>query len=343
MSTAKSDVRVSCQNGFHSGIKGLWNSRLRSYRCSSVESSTPSRSTLSATPSSQTAAGLTDTPSSRRSCSVRVASTGRLTQGYTPTPASDLRRRSSSTALSHRERSITPAKSLFRNFLLQAFEPHEPTPALTVVLDLDETLVSNRSEHLTQAVLRPYCVHVLCALRHMKNLEIVLWTASTKKVAAPVVEQFHKNGFHFDDVIYRNDMWFVEPAHTKDLRLLGRDLDRLVIVDNAPNCCKLNPHNAILIEDFHGTRHADDAALVNVYYVIEALLSMCTDGISVRDGLMKLSQEEHLCHRVVLKLPEWWRSMPLEAVNPLLVPPSGVFVKANTAPPLSSIMKYWTY
>ena len=65
----------------------------------------------------------------------------------------------------------TPQKPLFQRYLLQEVETR---PHLTVVLDLDETLVSNRRADLSYAILRPYVLHVLHALRHMKNLEIVL-------------------------------------------------------------------------------------------------------------------------------------------------------------------------
>lgn len=384
-----------------SGIKCLWDSRLRTRRSASLNSiscneenvtvntaetqrhtpspsatimsSTPRRSTeertvsvkqttppsTGAASSSSSNGGLTESPSARARASslVHFRSTshhsstrrrGSVASSRSTSPEDEestapksrrLSRHSSSPAV-HNDPVVKP---LFRNSLLQDFEPHEARPALTVVFDLDETLVSNRNHNLPQAVLRPYCLHVLNALRHMKNLEIVLWTASTKETASGVVEQLHESGAIFDDVIFRSDLWFTEPVHTKDLRLLGRDMDRVVIIDNAANCCKLNRTNAILIEDFHGFRHEEDAALVNVYYMVESLLKMAKEGVPVREGLQRLVAEGHLCRSVVFGLPETWKFLPLAEIPPLKLPPIGRFVKSNTTPPSRSIMKYWSY
>lgn len=234
----------------------------------------------------------------------------------------------------------TPQKPLFQRYLLQEVETR---PHLTVVLDLDETLVSNRRADLSYAILRPYVLHVLHALRHMKNLEIVLWTASTRETGAPVVDQLQEGGIIFDDVIYRNDMWFTEPVHTKDLRLLGRDTDRVVVFDNAPNCCKLNPHNAVLVEDFMGSRHENDAALVNVYYIVEYLLKHAGEGLSVKESMKLLVEEGHLCRTVEYTLPEAWQRANLRDIPPLRIPPHGKFVRAHTLPPNAQTMKHWTF
>lgn len=238
---------------------------------------------------------------------------------------------------------ITPQKPLFQQYLLKEIEPGQPKPTLTVVLDLDETLVSNRRADLTHAILRPYALHVLNALRHMQGLEIVLWTASTRETGAPVVEQLHEGGLVFDDVIFRNDLWFTEPVHTKDLRLLGRDMDRVVVFDNAPNCCKLNPQNAVLVEDFLGARVENDAALVNCYYIIESLLKQASGGVPVREGLSRLIDEGHLCRAVFFQLPEAWSKTNLRDVVPLRIPPHGKYVKAHTMPPNLQTMKHWTF
>lgn len=241
------------------------------------------------------------------------------------------------------EEAVVPiAKPLFPNTLLT--EARDESRLLTLVLDLDETLVSNRDTRQSAAVLRPYCLHVLNALRHMKDLEIVLWTASTKETASPVVEQLHQTGIIFDDIVYRNNIWFTQPIHTKDLKLLGRDMDRVLIVDNSVGCCKMQPRNALLVEDFHGVRRRTDAALVNVYYVVDALLRMLREReMPVSEGLRCLMAEGQLCHTVSYELPEFFRNIPLMEVPELKRPPIGRFVRANTAPPNTAIMQHWVY
>lgn len=234
------------------------------------------------------------------------------------------------------------AKPLFCNSLLsEAADPHH---RLTVVLDLDETLVNNRNVCRPEATLRPYCLHMLNSLRHMSELELVLWTASTKETASPVVEQLHAKGIIFDDIIFRNDAWFTHPVHTKDLRLLGRDLDRVLIIDNSVGCCKMHPRNTLLVKDFDGTRRREDASLVNVYYIVQALLRMRMDsGMTVAEGIRAIASERRLCHSVNFELPNFFKNIPLSEVPELKRPPVGRFLRANSTPPETSIMEHWWY
>lgn len=230
-----------------------------------------------------------------------------------------------------------------RTHLLPPMESLRQRPILTVVFDLDETLVSNRHPHLPQAILRPYALHVLNAMRQMEGLEIVLWTASTAETAAPVLRQLQSRGAVFDEIICRNDSWFTDPIHTKDLRLLGRDMDRVVIFDNAVGCLKLNPGNAVLVEDFTGRedphkRH--DAALVNTYYITDNLRQGVLQGIRVRDSLDRMVADCQLCEIVNYSLPVEWTKVNLNDYAPLKVPPHGSYVRAflETAAPL----EHWT-
>lgn len=226
---------------------------------------------------------------------------------------------------------LTPQKPLFQRSLLREIAPGEEAPVLTVVLDLDETLVSNRRADLPQAILRPYVLDALAALRNLPGVEIVMWTASTEETGSQVVRQLHAHGKIFDDVIYRNDDWFTEPVHTKDLRLLGRDMDRVIVVDNAPNCCKLHKGNALLIEDFMGVVTPNDHSLVNMLYVIQALAEGCKKNVSVSQTLEQLSATQEYCYTVNYPVPEAWAHVKPRDVAPVMYPPHGTFFKLHSS------------
>ena len=121
---------------------------------------------------------------------------------------------------------------------------------MTVVFDLDETLVSNRRPGASPAIQRHYLKHMCRLLEGL--VEVVLWTASTEETGRPVVDQIDPKGTFFHHVVFRSAKWFSSVTHTKDLTLLGRDMERVVIIENTPNCCKLNPQNALMVEDFRG-------------------------------------------------------------------------------------------
>lgn len=225
---------------------------------------------------------------------------------------------------------VSLGKNLFESspYLLRTLT-EEDNVLLTVVLDLDETLVSNRRLDLPAAILRPYVLDALNALRQLSGVEVVMWTASTEETATPVVRQLSARGTVFDDVIFRNDAWFTEPYHTKDLRLLGRPMDRVVVFDNAPNCCKMNKHNSVLVEDFTGFFNAADNTLINLFRIVEVLVRDIRGGSTVQESLESLAEEQAICRRVQYELPEAWRRVNIAELHPLQVPPHGTFFKVQ--------------
>ncbi|KAG8343894.1 putative NLI interacting factor like phosphatase [Trypanosoma vivax] len=363
-----SDVHVGEQSGRYTpagrpaagGVKSLWQGRLRSCVALSEqrekqlplsrEDSESSAVYYDATaPSSLAVSGLTDTTMQSAESSIynSLCSRGQVfSSGSSSNRTRRRLRAAAKTAERHREEELqesheSVSRVLFSNYLLEQLEPQDGTPVLTVVFDLDETLVSNRNVGASGAILRPYCLHMLNALRYMKGIEVVLWTASTKETAMPVVKQLCQSGTVFDDVIYRNNVWFTEPLHTKDLRLLGRNMDRLLIFDNAPNCLKFNPQNAVITDDFRGNVSGGDATLVNVYYIVERVYHSCITGMTVPETLLKTAEENFLCSSVILELPLAWKMLPLSEIPPLKIPPHGHFFRAHSAPLDESIMKHW--
>lgn len=129
-----------------------------------------------------------------------------------------------------------------------------PFRAYTVVLDLDETLCSNRRPG--HALLRPFAHDLLRSLNALSNekryVEVILWTASMEFVAKPVVERLDASGVYFQHIIYRDPRWYREINFAKDLRRLGRDLKSTVIVENCPVATHLQPKNAIIVQDYVG-------------------------------------------------------------------------------------------
>eukprot|EP01063_Lacrimia_lanifica_P002375 TRINITY_DN11241_c0_g3_i1.p2 TRINITY_DN11241_c0_g3~~TRINITY_DN11241_c0_g3_i1.p2 ORF type:complete len:343 (+),score=109.59 TRINITY_DN11241_c0_g3_i1:151-1179(+) len=130
----------------------------------------------------------------------------------------------------------------------------------TIVFDLDETLVSNRMPGLRPALRRP---HLDALLRSLKGkAEVVLWTASIESVGKPVLRQIDQNGDLFDHAVYRNPAWFQERPncpHTKDLRLLGRPMEKVIIIENNPLSVRMNKTSAIMLQDFDRPNPTDSA------------------------------------------------------------------------------------
>ncbi|KAJ9465071.1 hypothetical protein DIPPA_26067 [Diplonema papillatum] len=212
--------------------------------------------------------------------------------------------------------------------------PQPETPhdgKLTVVFDLDETLVSNRRPGACSAHVRNYFLHMAQLLKGL--VEVVLWTASTPQTGQPVVQQIDPRGEFFHHVVYRHDGWFTEGTHTKDLKLLGRDMDKVIIVENTPNCCKLNPQNAILVEDFVGNLREPDRTLLGVATVVRGACEAARYGVPVSQYLREYACMQHSALLVYeLHLPTAFNCVSkeeamqhIETLDPLHRPPLGLY------------------
>ncbi|XP_071342282.1 carboxy-terminal domain RNA polymerase II polypeptide A small phosphatase 1-like isoform X2 [Trachinotus anak] len=130
---------------------------------------------------------------------------------------------------------------------------------ICVVIDLDETLVHSSFKpvnnadfiipveidgtvHQVYVLKRP---HVDEFLKRMGELfECVLFTASLAKYADPVSDLLDKWGA-FRSRLFRESCVFHKGNYVKDLSRLGRDLNKVIIIDNSPASYIFHPDNAV--------------------------------------------------------------------------------------------------
>jgi len=127
--------------------------------------------------------------------------------------------------------------------------PKDPSLAdrITVVLDLDETLIYAREGPLYA---RPGLEELLLFLKD--NCEAIVWTAGVKAYAQAVVRNVDRHEA-IRHTVYRHKKWFTGCAgYNKDLTLLGRDLASTLIIENTPDCVRGNETNGILVADYEG-------------------------------------------------------------------------------------------
>ncbi|MBN3297322.1 CTDS1 phosphatase, partial [Amia calva] len=130
---------------------------------------------------------------------------------------------------------------------------------ICVVIDLDETLVHSSFKPVNNAdfiipVEIDGTVHQVCVLKRphvdefLKRMgelfECVLFTASLAKYADPVADLLDKWGA-FRSRLFRESCVFHRGNYVKDLSRLGRDLNKIIIVDNSPASYIFHPDNAV--------------------------------------------------------------------------------------------------
>jgi RNA polymerase II subunit A small phosphatase-like protein len=129
-----------------------------------------------------------------------------------------------------------------------------------MVVDLDETLVHAsftpvekadfilnvdvKGRTLTCYVrIRPYAEHFLEQISQW--YEVVAFTASLSNYAHPVLDRLDPNGTRIHHRLFREHCSVTGGRFVKDMSMLGRPLDQIVIVDNNPVSFALQPRNGI--------------------------------------------------------------------------------------------------
>lgn len=156
---------------------------------------------------------------------------------------------------------------------------------VTLVLDLDETLVHstmeqcddadftfpvffNMKHHTVYVRQRPFLQMFLDSVAQM--FEIVIFTAAQSIYAGELLDILDPDRKIISKRIYRESCIFSDGTYTKDLTILGVDLAKVVIIDNTPQVFRLQVNNGIPIESWFGDPL--DHALVQLLPFLETLV-----------------------------------------------------------------------
>jgi len=155
-----------------------------------------------------------------------------------------------------------------------------------IVIDLDETLVHSSFKpinnadfivpveidnviHQVYVLKRPYVDEFLCRVGEL--FECVLFTASLAKYADPVADLLDKwDVFHCR--LFRESCVFHRGNYVKDLSRLGRELHKILIVDNSPASYVFHPDNAVPCSSWF--EDMDDRELLDLIPLLEKLSSV---------------------------------------------------------------------
>jgi CTD small phosphatase-like protein 2 len=158
-------------------------------------------------------------------------------------------------------------------------------PEITLVLDLDETLVHcttaemedydvmfpvelNGQQFQVSGRYRPYCAEFLEKAAEM--FEIIIFTASQKVYANTLLDFMDPTHKLISYRLFRDECVTVYGNYLKDLSVLGRDLSKTIIIDNSIYAFGYQLENGIPITSWYSDRN--DRELLCVLEFLQTLI-----------------------------------------------------------------------
>ncbi len=127
----------------------------------------------------------------------------------------------------------------------------------TLVLDLDETIICRKTDSKGHIMIMPRPGLKQFLKEISKIYEIIVFTSATQTYADPILNSLDIKNQYFDKRLYRQHTVLINDVYIKDLSKLGRDLSKVVILDNKPQNYELQKENGIYIKSYYGNNQND--------------------------------------------------------------------------------------
>ncbi|XP_054459018.1 CTD small phosphatase-like protein 2 [Anoplopoma fimbria] len=158
------------------------------------------------------------------------------------------------------------------------------TPEATLVVDLEETLMFSSLNVIEEAeytfhtafqdhqykvymILRPHVKEFLQSMA--KIYELFVYTCAKKEYAEKILDILDPQRKLFRHRLYQDDCSCILGHYIKDLSILGRDLAKTVVLDNAPHTYPYHLMNTIPIKSWSGV--SEDRELQKLVPYMEKL------------------------------------------------------------------------
>ena len=180
--------------------------------------------------------------------------------------------------------SLTPVKNLYNNN--STLIPFPPLKPYTLVLDLDQTLV-HVPKNSNSIILRPGLRTFLHSL--LPFYELIIFTTGTKEYADQIINFIEIEEKYFSYRLYRQNATFLNENYYKNLNKLGRDIKKIIIVDDKAINIKLQEDNGIIIKPFLVENYNNDYILFDLIRVLIRIAKDKPDDIRER---LKIYRDE---------------------------------------------------
>ena len=143
--------------------------------------------------------------------------------------------------------------------------PYIKTPSnkkYTLVLDLNKTLALYNERNIS---LRSGLFSFLSMIK--SYYELISFSCEPNDISENILKEIESHKKYFDYNFTRQHSILYDNTLVKDISLIGRDISKIIIVDDDENCFKLNKENGIKIGVYNGNSNND-----NVLFELKKIL-----------------------------------------------------------------------
>lgn len=157
------------------------------------------------------------------------------------------------------------------NNIISPFIKNKMTKKFCLVLDLDETLIHKLNLPFGEYYfIRPGVFDLLEKVHDI--YEIIIFTAGKKKYAYNIIDKIDSKD-NIDYILYKKHLSNIEGNLVKKLDLIGRDLNKIICVDNLEKNAKYNKENLYLISSWY-----NDIFDKELIFLKNKLIKIANDG-----------------------------------------------------------------
>ena len=178
-----------------------------------------------------------------------------------------------------------------KNKISPPFLPFPSTKKYTLVLDITNTLINIQYADSQGQILIPYLrPGIFSFLNSIKPFyELISFSLESKEFSNVILNEIEKNKKYFDYNLYKEHGTLFGNKLVKDLNKLGRDIRKVIIVDDDENNFILNKENGIKIKPYLGEKNNDDTSLFELKKILLLFEKMDLDDI--RKGIKNYEKE----------------------------------------------------
>ena len=155
-----------------------------------------------------------------------------------------------------------------KNKEIPPFLKYKNQKKYSLVLDLEDTLISVRLINDGKILIRPRPGLISFLTGVKPYYEIISFSKLSKNYSSIIIDQIEENRKLFDYNLYREHCSLIGRKFVKDISRIGRDMKKIIMVDDLPENLNIHVDNGILILPYDGDENKEDRVLYELKKIL---------------------------------------------------------------------------